>query len=1098
MKLQRPGLRPIELMMLAWFGVTASHAQPGPEAPGQSLTLLSGATITVPGTWVRTQDTRSTYLVEHHKDGKTVDASMVIHVEKRRDHSEALRRLAEIDTEYAGATYVLIAGWPALERKAVVPFQYPGEQEDQGGTQPRGNETSLRVTTAVALGEFVIRAQTLLQPGANPALADQALAMVRTLAAPGMKPGRSQEELRQLQNGVFKPKFLAPQPRGGGASMPSAPVAARRRSTASGGAGSVQVNGGGEIEAAMSIDGQNLVTDASCALMYSNNGGGSFSASTVNGSGVPAGLDGDCTVAWGFSGNFYLGQLGSDFVALYQSNNSGGHNFGQTFNYLALAVDRRSAGINVDQPHVAADRWSASASSHDRVYVSWQETGSFVSRVACSSDSGATWGSPVDANSGSFGYPRVAVGQDGMVYVASRDGSNIAVDKFSNCDTGLTEQAGFPISIAISDVPCPVPGLDRCNNGNTLSSPTIAVDDTDPNHVYIAWAETSGAGQDIVVADSHNGGINFGSPTIVNGGGGGTRFMPWIGTWGGVAYAGWYDRRFAGASPAAPDDFTRYFYASVSAANGALSAGPESDLMGIDDPQCASGWACGVRSPSDATSCTIQPQLAGFCSITHARCDFNTGCPNSGGQVQTCNTASGCPKYGDYNGLATGGGRLVNIWASGTAPADLPPAANNNIHAYTVVTDLPSNFFVRDWTASATSHDTGVEPSTNPVFYETSDVWNQNTGTPYPPVNDWILGDPVLSGGPNFAFARISRVALAAPTAPGTTVTADFLEADFGLGVPFADIGSQTVTLAGTDSSVITPALAWTVSPAASTHVCLAVQISWPGSPYLPPSLLHGSPGPSGTDPLILQDRQKAQRNLQVTTGGGGGGGEFYALIHNVEKEPRNIELEYSLDPQNARFATRGAITIVGERSMRLEPSGRFVLPHVGPGEERWVGVRFGKIDGPDGAVAIVRFSEVNGGNALNGFAIGVRRVPLPVARRDVLRTEAEVLARLAAITHDSEMQRYGETARSLAGGAPEGIDERRYRDHVSEHLKRLRHAIDALPRDRGRFGRFDLAKALKNLERARDEEAIVTAQQVLLQRLDAQLTYNQRRKRAY
>ena len=36
---------------------------------------------------------------------------------------------------------------------------------------------------------------------------------------------------------------------------------------------------------------------------------------------------------------------------------------------------------------------------------------------------------------------------------------------------------------AVSDVTCPVAGLDRCNDGNSLSSHTVAVDDANPAHV---------------------------------------------------------------------------------------------------------------------------------------------------------------------------------------------------------------------------------------------------------------------------------------------------------------------------------------------------------------------------------------------------------------------------------------------------------------------------------------------------------------------------------------------------------------------------------------------------------------------------------------
>src|SRR6202035_5748679 len=40
--------------------------------------------------------------------------------------------------------------------------------------------------------------------------------------------------------------------------------------------------------------------------------------------------------------------------------------------------------------------------------------------------------------------------------------------------------------------------------------------------------------------------------------------------------------------------------------------------------------------------------------------------------------------------------------------------------------DPDRDFYVRDWTdTSLGTHDEGQEPSTNPIFYETSDVWNK-------------------------------------------------------------------------------------------------------------------------------------------------------------------------------------------------------------------------------------------------------------------------------------------------------------------------------------------------------------------------------------
>src|SRR5919109_1652324 len=69
--------------------------------------------------------------------------------------------------------------------------------------------------------------------------------------------------------------------------------------------------------------------------------------------------------------------------------------------------------------------------------------------------------------------------------------------------------------------------------------------------------------------------------------------------------------------------------------------------------------------------------------------------------------------------------------------------------------------FVRDWTDSATSFDTGVEPSIRPAFWATPDVWNRRGTAPRKFTNDQPPNEPAGNGtgnvGDNWAFARIRR-----------------------------------------------------------------------------------------------------------------------------------------------------------------------------------------------------------------------------------------------------------------------------------------------------------------------------------------------------
>jgi hypothetical protein len=102
------------------------------------------------------------------------------------------------------------------------------------------------------------------------------------------------------------------------------------------------------------------------------------------------------------------------------------------------------------------------------------------------------------------------------------------------------------------------------------------------------------------------------------------------------------------------------------------------------------------------------------------------------------------------------------------------------------------DFYVRDWTDSASSGDTGVEPSTHPVFYITSDVWNRRQNKPGPfnandqPDNEYPKMGPA-NAGRNFGFVRVRRNAAGS----AATVTAHFLVSPFGCGSVYQNAGTD-------------------------------------------------------------------------------------------------------------------------------------------------------------------------------------------------------------------------------------------------------------------------------------------------------------------
>ena len=124
--------------------------------------------------------------------------------------------------------------------------------------------------------------------------------------------------------------------------------------------------------------------------------------------------------------------------------------------------------------------------------------------------------------------------------------STLKLMKFSSCADQLAPQPGFPVMIGTVDdaTTCPLVGLDRCNMGSRIAP--VAVDDINAQHIYAAFAtSTSSTNDDVIVADSNDGGVTWSSSVVANAGAPGRRFMPWVCTTDGVAMLSWYDRRAA-------------------------------------------------------------------------------------------------------------------------------------------------------------------------------------------------------------------------------------------------------------------------------------------------------------------------------------------------------------------------------------------------------------------------------------------------------------------------------------------------------------------------------------------------------------------------
>jgi hypothetical protein len=333
-------------------------------------------------------------------------------------------------------------------------------------------------------------------------------------------------------------------------------------------------------------------------------------------------------------------------------------------------------------------------------------------------------------------------------------------------------------------------------------------------------------------------------------------------------------------------------------------------------------------------------------------------------------------------------GNLRNVANTANVATSVDPFF---VHWQTV--EPKDDVYVRDWTDSAAVADDGAEPSLRPAFYVTPDVWNRRGTDAGPFVNDQPSNENAGNGvdivGNNWAFARIRRKAPAPAGAPDLAVTAHFLVSPLGTGSNYADASSMdpdltfpdpdpVVTFAAADvGPTTTTPFPWHLNPVASTHLCLAVEISTPSDPFVGASLRGRAPGWPSTDLEIVDDNNKAQRNMGLsTTPARESAGEsvLWAIVHNAATFRRDVELQIRWPiPRSAGGRPSAVLISPGLEPMPIREAGRVVLARMQPLENRWVGIRMRGLTGRPGLVAAVEFDELVGDAAVNGFALGVR-----------------------------------------------------------------------------------------------------------------------------
>ena len=304
--------------------------------------------------------------------------------------------------------------------------------------------------------------------------------------------------------------------------------------------------------------------------------------------------------------------------------------------------------------------------------------------------------------------------------------------------------------------------------------------------------------------------------------------------------------------------------------------------------------------------------------------------------------------------------------------------------------NVKSDFYVRDWTNSTADHDNGLEPSTSPWFYVSSDVWNQRTNTPPTFINDQPQNTDPQNNATNFTFARISRT----DTSSAETVTVEFLVAEFGTGSPYQSVAVTTVAFAAGVGSVIVSA-PWTLNPTSSTHLCLAVQISTTTDPFVAPGLNGNTPGWPVTDLMVINDNNKAQRNMSVHYGLSGFGSKHFAIVRNASKQGRNFDFKILADEKVLSGFDTPVIQVQDGKPTAFKSGNIISLAEMKPGEYRWVSFGYTAFKTNLNTGLPIDMWEIVDNKAINGCRINIVSATSTKALSELLLFNWAVFQRL-------------------------------------------------------------------------------------------------------
>ena len=164
----------------------------------------------------------------------------------------------------------------------------------------------------------------------------------------------------------------------------------------------------------------------------------------------------------------------------------------------------------------------------------------------------------------------------------------------------------------------------------------------------------------------------------------------------------------------------------------------------------------------------------------------------------------------------------------------------------------------------------------------------------------------------------------------------------------------------------------------------------------MPPGLLGQTPGWPTTDLIVINDNNKAQRNMSVHYGLSGIGSKHYAIVRNGSMKPRDFVLRLLVADAALRgFKAPQVLAQGGEKAVPLEKETSLVIEGMEPGEARWVEFDMAAFKAKVGTALPIDFQEVVDGQVVNGYRISIQAASTQQAVHEVALFNKAVFQRL-------------------------------------------------------------------------------------------------------